>query len=85
MQRPPPEPDAQSRWLTPARVAGLLILAAGVLGVHATIDLLTAAVGRAELSRTGYAAGLMLALAVILPPMAGGLYLIHKGRIEETP
>ncbi len=71
--------------LTPARVAGLLIVAAGILAVQVAIDLLTDAVAGGRIDRTGFRALLLLVLALVLPVMAGGIYLVHKGRIEAPP
>jgi hypothetical protein len=82
MRNPDPDPDPPSRWLTPARIAGLLVIAAGIMGAQVMIDLLSDAVARGELGRTGYQVGLFALLAVVLPVMAGGIYLVHKGRID---
>lgn len=79
-----PDPDPSPRWLTPARIAGLLVIAAGIMGAQVVIDLLADAVAGGEIGRTGYQVGLFALLAVVLPVMAGGIYLVHKGRIE-TP
>lgn len=82
MRNPDPDPDSPPHWLTPARIAGLLVVAAGILGAQVVIDLLSDAVARGDLGRTGYRVGLFALLAVVLPVMAGGIYLVHKGRIE---
>ena len=84
MHSPDPDPDPPTRWLTPARIAGLLVVAAGIMGAQVAIDLLADAVARGQIGRGSYQIGLFAMLAVVLPVMAGGIYLLHKGRID-TP
>lgn len=70
--------------MTRTRVAGLFVVAGGVAAIQAGLRWLGDARAWGDLSGVTYAIMLFLLLAAGLPVMAGGIYLVHKGRIDDA-
>jgi len=64
------------------RLVGGMILAGGTLFVLGVLGWLQAARADGELSQHGFALGLLLCLALVLPVMAGGIWLLVEGRLD---
>ncbi len=66
------------------RLAGLFVVASGVMAVQAALRWLAEAYTWDQLSRPAYAVAVLAVLGVGLPVMAAGIYLVHKGRVDDA-
>ncbi|MCE7937801.1 hypothetical protein DCC79_08060 [bacterium] len=66
------------------RVAGLTVVATGLAAVQGALRWLAEAYTWDQLSRPAYAMAVLVVLGVGLPVMASGVYLVHKGRVDDA-
>lgn len=77
MSAEPPTPSHRR-----VRLVGAALILAGILVAQAALGWMGEAFALGSLSPFGYRAGLLAMLSVVLPLMAGGIYLVHKGSLE---